>query len=150
MKKIFLTTITATLFLMGNHLFAQDCEAIVAPYLRLGNIDRAEYPQPKFEWRCNFSHNTFFVTDQITEGATVFSISALRNLITDKTLPSNYSVNLETFSYWAYNFMDFQSQDYHRTIYFETPGSEHRYLGVRCWDEAYDRTEFPENYKQEQ
>ena len=147
MKKTVFIALTTVLFLAGNRLCAQDCEAIVAPYLSLGHIDRAEYPQPKFEWRCNFSHNSFFVVDEVPQGATVFSISELRNLLTDKNLPANYVVNLETFSYWGYNFIDFQAQDYHRTIYFSTPGSSHRYLAVRCWDEAYDRTEFPENYK---
>lgn len=147
MKKIILPVLTAVLFVAGSHLRAQDCEAIVAPYLQLNNIQRADYPEPKFEWRCNFSHNTFFVADEVPTGATVFSITALTNLITDQHLTASFVVDLDKISYWAYDFINFQAQDYHRTIYFETPQSSHRYLGVRCWDEAYDRTEFPQNHK---
>jgi len=148
MKKILYIAALIALVGFGSKVSAQDCTEIVRPYLEFRNIPPSAYPQPKFEWRCNFSRNSFYMCDTVPEGAKVFSISALTNFITKEHPAENYVVDLNTFSYWAWNFLNFQKEDYYNTIYFDTHNAKNRYLAVRSWEDAYDRTERPERYKE--
>ena len=107
---------------------AQDCEAIVRPYFQANNINPDDLVAEKYEWRCHFSYNAYLVTKEHPSG--------------------NITIDLNTFSYWQYDFIEFQVQDYHKTIYFRTGSRSTPYLALRCWDEIYDRTNHPEYYKQ--
>jgi len=147
MKKSIYIAVMIALMGMGGCVCAQDCTEIVRPYLEFRNIPPSEYPQQKAEWRCNYSRNSFYLCDSVPEGARVFSITALTNFITKQHPEENFVVDLNVFSYWAWDFPTFQKIDYHNTIYFDTHNSTNRYLAVRSRDEAYDRTERPERYK---
>jgi len=133
---------------MSGKGLAQNCEAIVTPYLTLHGYTQANYPADKFEYRCTFSQNAFYLCDSVPQDATTFPITMLTNLVEKAYVPANFVVDLNTFSYYAYNFMAFQKEDYHRTIYFVLgEGNAHHYLAVRCYDETMARTDYPEKYR---
>lgn len=123
---------------------AQDCATIMLPFFG-GDQDRmAEYPAEKLEWRCNYARNAFYVTDEIPEKAVLYSIEEVKNKWTGESLPRDFNVDLNTLSYYAYNFIDIQHKfkDLNTTLCFVTPGSTHRYLVLRSLNETYNRTEF--------
>lgn len=146
MKKVIFTLIILT-GLAGTAM-AQDCEAIVGPFLYLRGIEPSDYPEGKFEYRCTFSRNTFFLTDQVPQGSTIRDISELTDKMTDRNLAENFVVDLNTISLYRYDFERFQKgKDAERTIYFRLKGSNtHRYLGVRCYNDAMRRTSNPEEF----
>jgi len=147
MKKIVLSVIAILLFgAMANAQTQRNCEAILRDYFAVSGHDPETYPEGKAEWRCLFSSNAFYLTDEITNDGVVFLFSELTNRITGEHPAANTPVDLNTFSYYTYNFLDFQAQYYHSTIFFQLEGNTHRYLAVRCWDETFDRTENPEKY----
>lgn len=148
MKRTYRTIVLMMMAGIGCHAGAQNCAEIVRPYLESRNIPATEYPQPKFEWRCNFSHNSFYLCDSVPAGARVFEISELTHITTGAHPAANHAVDLEVFSYWAWDFINFQKHDYNNTIYFDTHNATNRYLAVRSYEEAYDRTERPERYKE--
>ena len=148
MKKIVLTVLMIVLAGIAASVNAQDCEAIVRPYFQANNINPDDLVAEKYEWRCQFSYNAFYITSQVPEGATVFNFSELTDLVTKEHPSGNITIDLNTFSYWQYDFVEFQVQDYHKTIYFRTGSRSTPYLALRCWDEIYDRTNHPEYYKQ--
>ena len=76
----------------------------------------------------------------------VFGIEALTNILTGEHPDENFEIDLEVFSYYAWDFINFQKQDDKHTIYFDTHKSTNRYLGVRTYNDAYGRTERPEYY----
>ncbi|MBR4505727.1 MAG: hypothetical protein IKP21_03030 [Bacteroidales bacterium] len=123
---------------------AQDCATIMLPFFGGDQERMAEYPAEKLEWRCNYARNAFYVTDEIPAKAVLYTIDEVKDKWTGEALPRNFSVNLNTFSYYAYNFIDIQHRfkDLNTTICFETPGSEHRYLVLRSLNDIYNRTEF--------
>ena len=57
------------------------------------------------------------------------------------------TLDLNTFSYYTYNFDHFQGLDPRRTIYFDLDGNGRHFLAVRRYEEALDRTANPEKYK---
>ena len=72
-----------TLILVGlclaaiGGLRAQDCEAIMLPFFGGDKQKMHEYPAPKFDIRCRYSQNAFYVTDQIPEGAEMRSLTEI-------------------------------------------------------------------------
>ncbi len=130
---------------------AQNCEAIMLPFFG-GNEQRMyEYPAPKFEWRCKYSQNAFYVTDQVPEDAVLRSLTEITDNSTGKKLTEDFVVDLDYLSYYQYSFQDMQCHypKTNITICFPTPKSEHRYLVLRSLDETYRRTEYPDEYKNE-
>jgi len=127
---------------------AQNCDAIMLPYFGGDSDEMASYPAEKLQWRCQYARNAFYVSDVVPEDAIVKSIADVVDRSTGNHLDKNFVVDLNTLSYYGYNFEDMQHQtlDVHAVICFETPGSEHPYLVLRSLDETYRRTEFPENY----
>lgn len=145
MKRIVLAALCIVAF---TTLKAQNCEAIMLPFFNGDAVKMANYPEPKFEWRCTYSRNAFYVSDTVPEDAEMRSLSELRNKMTNETLGEDFVVDLNTLSYYAYNFEQLQLQ-YPKgnvTICFPTPSSAHPYLVLRSLDETYFRTEFPEKY----
>lgn len=130
-------------------LRAQNCEAIMLPYFHGNELDMANYPAPKLQWRCQYSQNAFYVCDKAPEDAELHSLTELYDKMTGVKLTEDFVVDLNTLSYYQYNFHDLQMlyAKGNVTIYFATPKSEHRYLVLRSLDETYRRTEFPEEYK---
>ena len=116
---------------------AQDCNALVSPYFRGDTQRMANYPADKFQWRCCHARAAFYESDTMPATADLFSISEVQNIGTGAHLSSEYVVDLNTLSYYAYNFIDFQ-QRYPRgnkTLCFATPASAHPYLVLRSMEE---------------
>lgn len=134
------TTILLAMICLSSKSFAQDCIAIVKPHLDRINCPVEEYPEQKLLWRCHMSYNTFYFTDTVAEGAVVFEFSALTNHLTDQHPQSNTVIDLEKWSYWAWDFDKFQFRAPNSTIYFDTHKSTNRYLACRPWNEAYRLT----------
>lgn len=127
---------------------SRDCDAIVRPYIDLNYIDAETYPAEKLQYRCDFSKAAFYIVSEVPNGATVFDLSDLTNLVTGRKVPQDYPVDLNTFSYYAYNFMDFQRQDFKNTIYFRMGSRrDHRYLAVRSTTETSLRITYPEKFQ---
>ncbi|MBR4229281.1 MAG: hypothetical protein IKR83_01060 [Bacteroidales bacterium] len=141
MKRIIILTGLCLMSISG--LLAQNCEAIMLPYFG-GNEQRMhEYPAPKFEWRCKYSQNAFYVADQVPENAVVRSLTEITEKSTGKKLTEEFVVDLETLSYYAYNFLDMQYEykGDKTVICFPTPKSEHPYLVLRSLNETFALTE---------
>ena len=125
MKKL---VIIAALFISATGLKAQDCEAIMLPYFN-GNMDRLEeyrFNAPeKFMYRCVFAQAAFYESDTVPAGAEVIDISKVVEYSTGKKLSRNVVVDLNTFSFYAYNFGEFQVRNNSLTeqTCFSTPGS---------------------------
>ena len=148
MKRLIL--VAAAIMAIGvSGLRAQDCNAIMLPFFN-GDAERlAAYPAEKLEWRCQYARNAFYWSDTVPEGAVVKSITEVVNRQTGIRMTADVQINLNTLSYYAYNFNDIQLiyPKPNVTICFSTPGSEHPYLVLRSIDETYYRTESPEQYE---
>ena len=133
MKKL---VIIAALFMAAIGAKAQDCEAIMLPYFR-GNVQNMEnyrdWAPEKFDYRCIYAQAAFYVSDTVPAGMEVFSIKDVRDKITGAALPGDFVVDLNTLSYYAYNFGDFQvrKNSIMEGACFSTPSSEHPYLVLR-------------------
>lgn len=136
MKKYILLTFAAMFLLMGSRLAAQNCEALVLPHVG-NNADMLDkMPQGKFAWYCAFSQNSFYFADQLPEGVVAHNLAEVRNTSTGEYLPTDFVVDLNEFSYYAYNFIDFQIVETPNDVYFTLVGAEHRYLVVRNRNET--------------
>ena len=124
---------------------AQNCEAIVLPFFGGDRAKMANYPADKLDYRCRYSRNAFYVSDTVPEVAEMRSLTELKDKATGRNLTEDFVVDLETLSYYAYNFLDLQCQ-YHEggntVICFPTPKSEHPYLVLRSLNEIQGMTEF--------
>ena len=138
MKKLVVFT---ALFMAAFGAYAQDCEAIMLPFFK-GNMEKLNNHRniapDKFEWRCTYATAAFIESDTIPTGLAVYNISEVRSLATGETLPENFVVDLNTLSYYAYNFYEgFQAHHYYGnvTYCFSTPSSAHPYLVLRSIDD---------------
>ena len=105
MKKIVLLAVTCTMFIgWSSTIQAQSCEDILRPFYMLNNIDPNEYPEGKADWRCQFARTAFYMCDKIPEGAPVYNISEVTDLIARRHLDGNFKVNLEEMSYYVPRF----------------------------------------------
>lgn len=146
MKKI-LSTILFLAAMVGGKAMAQDCNAILAPYIVLNNIDTNSYPIEKLEYFCQLSSAHFYITDRTPKRAKVFEISELKDYLTGQNLPQNVDIDLNNLSYYRYNFYDFQRLDFKNTVYFRIgKRSENRFLAVRSEIEASQRVNNPEKF----
>lgn len=133
MKKII---VIAALFMAAFGVYAQDCEAIMLPYFK-GNVEKMNnyrnLAPEKFEYRCAYSCAAFIESDTIPAGLAVYNISEVRSISTGESLPENFVVDLNTLSYYAYNFGAFQGRNnsVEEMVCFRTPGSAHPYLVLR-------------------
>lgn len=124
---------------MSSTLKAQDCEYIVS--FKYGKSMNKVSPA-KIDYWCRVNSNTLFVTNDVPTGATVFSISELREYRTGMHLPTDFVVNLDSLSLFRYDFSNFQ--DLNKTVYFLTEGSEYRYLGVKGYTPSMNDTGEPD------
>lgn len=148
MKKALI--LTATIFMLGlfNPVKAQDCDAIVGPLLQERGLTKDTYPIEKIEHFCQVSQNSFYLTDQTPEGAVIYDLSDLTNKFTNRKIPHNFVVDLNTLSLWEYNFLEFQVRHSGVTIYYRLgQNNSAQYLAVRYYGEALERTNYPERYK---
>lgn len=147
MKRVFLATIALVLLGFGKSLMAQDCRTIVEPLIIQRGIDTNTYPAEKLDIFCQISANQFYLTEQAPEGALVFDLTELQDVLTGQHIAADFVPDLSTFSYYRYNFLKFQAKDLDHTIYFRIgKKSNHTYLAVRSVWEAKERTYYPERY----
>ena len=148
MKKIIFTVLAVIVLGLTNMSQAQDCRAIVRPMYILRQIDSTTYPAEKEAYFCQISQNAFYLTQQVPSGATVYNLSELTNTITGERLSQNFEVDLNTLSYWQYDFYRFEPQGKGQTVYFRIGRrTNHQYLAVRPYNEAQARVDYPELYK---
>ena len=138
MKRLFLLGMFVVTASMAS---AQNCAALLEPYF--GSAEKtAQFAQEnpeKFDYHCCRARAAFYESDVVPEGAILRSITEVRNRITGESLPADFVVNLNTLSYYAYNFYEgFQAQHYYGnvTYCFSTPASTHPYLVLRSIDDA--------------
>lgn len=137
MKRILLTILLLTVFSVS--LCAQNCDEIVLPHVNYDRAKLEQMPKDKVRWYCNFSRNSFFVTNDVPAGSVVHDIRDVVYKKTGAKIGEGFMVNLESLSYYAYNFSEFQYQNYDKTIYFHTPGSTYKYLGLYSINETHRR-----------
>ena len=137
MKRILLTILLLTVFSVS--LCAQNCDEIVLPHVNYDRAKLEQMPKDKVQWYCNFSRNSFFVTNDVPAGSVVHDIRDVVYKKTGAKIGEGFVVNLESLSYYAYNFSEFQYQNYEKTIYFHTPGSTYKYLGLYSINETHRR-----------
>ena len=130
----------SAMLLAAAGLKAQDCETLLLPYFNGDHEKYANYPTEKLEWRCNLARSAFYVADEVPAGAVVYSIEVVKNVWTGEALTKDFKVDLNTLSYYAYNFemLQLENKDLNKALYFSTPGSEHRYLVLRAQNEMYE------------
>lgn len=137
MKRIVLTILLLTVFSVS--LCAQNCDEIVLPHVNYDRAKLEQMPKEKVQWYCDFSRNSFFVTNEVPAGSVVHDIRDVVNKRTGAHIANGFVVDLYQLSYYAYNFNEFQYQNYEKTIYFHTPGSTYKYLGLYSINETHRR-----------
>ena len=138
MKKLF---VFAVFFVAVCGVKAQDCDALMLPYFHNDVLRMSDYKAiapEKFDWRCAYARSAFYESDTVPAGADVFQISEVKSIFSNEYLGQNYVVNLETLSYYAYNFIDFQRSYYrgNKVLCFATPSSAHPYLILNSLEET--------------
>lgn len=148
MKKIIIAAIAILAIGLTNQSKAQDCRSIVGPLIVLRGIDTNTYPAEKLDNYCQFSQNAFFITNQPPANAIVHDISELTNTVTGERVNQDFIADLNTISYWGYNFYNFRPRGEEGPIYFRMGrGRAVQYLAVRSYNEAMARTTHPEEFK---
>lgn len=143
MKKI---ALISAIFLMAFGAKAQDCEAIMLPYFG-GDASRMEQYRSevpmKYNVRCAYARAAFYVSDTIPAGADVYSIADVTDLLTGNRLSSAVVIDLNNFSYYRYDFKEFQVRypSIEKVLCFTTPGSEHPYLVLRSIHDMMDASD---------
>lgn len=137
MKRIVSTILLLTLFAVS--LCAQNCDEIVLPHVNYDRAKLEQMPKEKVQWYCDFSRNSFFVTNEVPAGSVVHDIRDVVNKRNGAHIANGFVFDLSQLSYYAYNFNEFQYQNYEKTIYFHTPGSTYKYLGLYSINETHRR-----------
>lgn len=151
MRKIVFTVLVVFALGWTNLSQAQDCSAIVRPMCILRGIDTNTYPIEKLDYFCRISQHAFFITKEVPSDAVVHNISELTNTITGEKVPQSFVADLNTISFWGYNFEKFRPKDYRQPIYFRMGrGSNVQYLAVRTYKEAMAREDHPEEFQDQQ
>ncbi len=142
MKKFLLLAIIATTLFAGK-LQAQDCEYIVSGKFNFNTAKVSLFSPAKLDYYCRYSRNSFYVTNEVPAGAAVMNISVLKNIHTQEYLTMDYVVNLDSLSYYAYDFPRYQPMEFGQTLYFRTPNSEYQYLALRSYKDVVTMTGDP-------
>ena len=135
------------ILLFHQNILGQDCRSIVLPMYNYNEEVYNNVPDDKLAIHCAYARNMFYIADEWPEGNPIYIISEVKNISTGEFLSKEIEINLDSLSYYAYNFIDFQSRHNDKEIYFETIGSRHRYLVLRTPKEAFLRTIYPERYE---
>lgn len=145
MKRIILVAILLTTTI---GIKAQNCEALLLPHFNNDAAILQSIDDAKLDIMCRYARSAFYESDVIPDGAQVLAITEVKDKFSGLPLTENVVIDLNTLSYYQYNFLDLQHQytNLWTTICFPTPASAHPYLVLRSLNEMYDRTQFPENY----
>lgn len=131
MKNILAKSLFSIMLCAASAVGAQNCESLVLPHFGNNRAAFNNCPSDKVAYYCRYSSTALFATDTLPEGANVYDISELQNRFTGEYLAQNVEVDLNVFSYYAYNFVVFQNRHFNHRVYFRTPGSKFRYLCCR-------------------
>lgn len=136
MKKTVFTLLTLAMMLVCGEVMAQDCDAIIAPLAQRRGLTPENYNAEKLMYFCVRARSFFYFTDNAPEGAKVFNLSEVVNNETQEPIPANFIPDLNTFSYYAYNFEQLQIQFNYQTLFFRLPrGAEYKYLACRSFSD---------------
>lgn len=133
------------LLVIGGKAKAQDCASIVLPRYNYDSSVLERMAPEKLSWYCNFSHNTFFETNTVPNGAVVYNLSDVFEYSTGQNLTDNFVVDLTTLSLYRYSFNQLQKAKKDETVYVRTPNSRYNYLGIRSYEDAHRMTHEMEN-----
>lgn len=148
MKKIIFILTAMVMLGWANAGLAQDCQEILRAYYATTGKDPDTYPEGKADYFCKLSYNSFYFAQQAPQGAPVYYLNELTNNITGKKMKRGAVIDLNTLSYYEYNFIDFQARYPDQEIYFRLEGeNSYPYLVMRTFQDAHTRTLSPENYK---
>lgn len=132
MKKLLAIAFIILASASAGRLSAQNCEEIVLPHINYNRDVLEIMPAEKMDWYCRYSQSAFFLTDKVPSDAIVYDLTELVCKRDNAHVAADFMVDLNTFSYYAYNFYDFQIRTQHDQIYFRlNRGDSHKYLGVR-------------------
>lgn len=120
---------------------AQDCSVLVLPYFGNSTDAMSRCPADKLQYFCLMAQTAFYESDTVPSGSEVVNIIEVRESNGTNYLPQDYVVNLNSLSYFAYNFHQFQLQDFDKPICFSTPSSTHAYLILRSYSEMMEIVE---------
>ena len=131
-KPVLLLMLLATVLTVANRAAAQNCNSLVQPKFADAPGIYNQLPQHKIQFYCNFAYNAFYWSDTLPQNAVVYNISDVTCKATGTNIAQNQTINLDFFSYYAYNFDEFQNRNYHSFIYFRVGmGTSVRYLVLR-------------------
>lgn len=136
MKKVFAVALLALIATCFGKIQAQsrDCNAIVLPHVAYNQEVLDEMAPEKIDWYCRYSQSAFFFTNSVPSGAPVYQITDLKNNRTGNYVASDFKVDLNTLSFYAYNFNEYQYRHINDTVYYRLgSNNEARYLGVRTY-----------------
>lgn len=148
MKKIVLTLLVVLAFGWTSQAQERNCRAVLYPLYILEGVDSTYLPEDKAEDYCDFSRCAFFITNEVPSDAIVHNITELTDRITGKKVPDGFVADLNTISYWGYDYDTFRPRRYEQPIYFRMgSGKNVQYLGVRGYRETMSRHTYPEQFK---
>lgn len=134
-KPALLLMILATVLMATNSATAQNCDSLVQPKFADVPGYYNQLPQQKIQFYCNFAYNAFYWSDTLPQNAVVYNISDVTCKATGTHIAQNANINLDIFSYYAYNFYDFQALHYNDFIYFRVgAGTSVRYIVLRDYN----------------
>ena len=111
---------------------AQNCDSLVRPKYVTAPQVLDQLPQHKIQFYCNFAYNAFFWSDTLPQDAVVYNITDVSHKITGQHITQNTIIDRNTFSYYAYDFDEFQYRHYYQFIYFHVgDGNVAKYLVLR-------------------
>ncbi len=81
---------------------AQDCHKLVSPLFSSEAYNGM--PQEKIDYYCRFARSAFYMTSTLPKDAIVYKITEVSDKKTNEKLLSAVKIDLNTFSYYAYEF----------------------------------------------
>ena len=135
-KKLWrLVAVFAMAVVASSPCVAQNCDSLVRP--KFASVPQVYDQQPaqKIQHYCNFAYNAFYWSDTLPQNAVVYDIADVSNKVSGQHISQNKIINLNTFSYYAYNFDEFQYRNYYQFICFRVgAGNPARYLVLRDYN----------------
>lgn len=114
---------------------AQNCDSLVRPKFASSPGIYEQLPPQKIQHYCLFAYNAFYWSDTLPQNAVVYDITDVSNKTTGQHIAQSKIINLNTFSYYAYNFDEFQYRNYYQFICFRVgAGNRARYLVLRDYN----------------
>lgn len=118
---------------------APDCYALVAPRYSNDTDNYNMLAPEKIEWCCTYAANAFYLTNRAPKDMPIHDISDVVCFATGQHLPTNYVVDLNTFSIFGYNFTDFNYLYRREAVCFRVGNAGYPYLVMRSLADISNR-----------